>query len=117
MENLVAGHLSRITPNGHQSPLKEDFPDEHLFFIAQDYPWYADIVNYLVTKTFPGELTRFEKDKIKKESHFYVWDEPYLWKHCPDQVIRRCVPQQEFQSVLQFCHSSSYGGHFGHKMT
>jgi hypothetical protein len=116
-ENLVADHLSRITPSGDQLPLKEDFPDEHLFFITQEYPWYADIVNYLVTKTFPGELTRFEKDKIKKDSRFYVWDEPYLWKHCPDQVIRRCVPQQEFQSVLQFCHSSSCGGHFGHKRT
>ena len=38
MENLVADHLSRITSNGEQSPLKDDFPDEHLFFMAQDSP-------------------------------------------------------------------------------
>ncbi|KAI3669358.1 hypothetical protein L6452_40591 [Arctium lappa] len=37
-ENLVADHLSRITFNGEQSPLKDDFPDEHLFIIAKDSP-------------------------------------------------------------------------------
>ena len=30
-ENLVVNHLSQITPNGDQTPLKDDFLDEHLF--------------------------------------------------------------------------------------
>ena len=32
-----------------------------------------------------------------------------------DQVVRRCVPQDEFHYILTFCHSHSYGGHFGAK--
>ncbi|KAJ9535161.1 hypothetical protein OSB04_un001760 [Centaurea solstitialis] len=116
-ENLVADHLSRVMLDEAPRPLIDEFPDEHLFSISEDTPWYADIVNYLVSKTFPGTLSRNERGKIKREARFYMWDEPYLWKHCPDQVIRRCVPQWEFQSVLQFCHSEACGGHFGHKRT
>jgi hypothetical protein len=32
-----------------------------------------------------------------------------------DQVVRRCVPHDEFHSILTFCHSHSCGGHFGAK--
>ena len=31
IENLLADHQSRIIPNGDQTPLKDDFLDEHLF--------------------------------------------------------------------------------------
>ena len=34
-----------------------------------------------------------------------------------DQIVRRCVPQDEFHCILAFCHSYSYGGHFGAKRT
>ncbi|XP_052625948.1 uncharacterized protein LOC128132967 [Lactuca sativa] len=46
-------------------------------------------------KSYPDTFTRAQKDKLKSDAKYYVWDEPYLWKHCPDQIIRRCVPQQE----------------------
>ena len=42
---------------------------------------------------------------------------PNLFKYCPDQIIRRCVPESEFQSILNFCHSYAYGWHFGAKKT
>ena len=46
-----------------------------------------------------------------------MWDESYLWKHYSDQVIRRCVPETKFTSILTFYHSLAYGGHFGQKRT
>ena len=45
------------------------------------------------------------------------WDNPYLFKYCPDQVIRRCVPDDEIFSVISFCHSEACGGHFSSKKT
>ncbi len=41
-------------------------------------PWYADLVNYLVTKVVPFDLTRAKKEKLKSEAKYYVWDDPYL---------------------------------------
>ena len=81
IENLVADHLSRLTTSEEAALLKDDFPDEHLFLTQGMVPWYADIVNYLVTRTLPSDLTRAQKDKIKSDAKYYVWDDPYLWKH------------------------------------
>ncbi|XP_075494038.1 uncharacterized protein LOC142531695 [Primulina tabacum] len=40
-------------------------------------------------------------------------DDPYVYKRCADQVIRRCVDGVEAHQILELCHSSAYGGHFG----
>ncbi|RDX69135.1 putative mitochondrial protein, partial [Mucuna pruriens] len=44
---------------------------------------------------------------------YYIWDDPYLWRLCNDQVIRRCIPDTEINSVLQFFHAASGSGHYG----
>ena len=46
-----------------------------------------------------------------------MWDDPYLWKYCPDQIIRKCMHNFEFNSILTFCHTYACGGHFGTKKT
>jgi hypothetical protein len=40
-----------------------------------------------------------------------------LFKYCLDQIIRRCVPNDEVISVLKFCHFEACGGHFSIKKT
>ncbi|XP_026378129.1 uncharacterized protein LOC113272522 [Papaver somniferum] len=40
-----------------------------------------------------------------------------LFKYCPDQIIRRCIPDNKISSVLTFCHSGACGGHFNSKKT
>ena len=42
----------------------------------------------------------------------YLWEDPLLFKICVDQVVRRCVPKEEYHEILSKCHSSPYGGHF-----
>ena len=87
-ENLVVNHLNRLTHNEDALPMHEQ-----LLQGGTVIPWYADIVNYLVIKTIPKELTHAQKDKIKSDAKYYVWNELHLWKHCSDQVIIRCVPK------------------------
>ena len=55
VENVVADHLSRLVPesNSHGIPIGDSFSDEQLFALAH-CPWYADIVNYLVTGQIPS---------------------------------------------------------------
>ena len=50
-ENLITDHLSRIVCRGTEAPIFECFSNEQLFVLQSD-PWYADIVNYLVTGKF-----------------------------------------------------------------
>ncbi|CAN6704221.1 unnamed protein product [Malus baccata var. baccata] len=116
-ENVVADHLSRMVHEEDAVPIIETFPDEQLMSVKVSEPWYADLVNYLVSKHVPSELLKHRCDKLKKEARFYVWDDPYLWKYCPDQVIRRCVHDSEFNAILTFCHTYACGGHFGTQRT
>ncbi|XP_050379793.1 uncharacterized protein LOC126797163 [Argentina anserina] len=116
-DNVVADHLSRLVRDAEPLAIQESFPDEQLFRVEVSEPWYADIVNYLVSKQFPDTLSHAQKNRLKALAKYYVWDEPYLWKHCVDQIIRRCVPEHEHHSILTFCHSESCGGHFGSRRT
>ncbi|CAN6566316.1 unnamed protein product [Malus baccata var. baccata] len=116
-ENVVADHLSRMVHEEDAVPIIKTFPDEQLMSVKVSEPWYADLVNYLVSKHVPSELLKHQGDKLKKEARFYVWDDPYIWKYCPDQVIRRCVHDSEFNAILTFCHTYACGGHFGTQRT
>ena len=115
-DNGVADHLSRILINHEKTPISETFPDEQLMNVTQ-IPWYADIVNYLVTDQLPSHWTKQDKNKFYSEVKHFVWDDPYLFKYCPDQIIRRCIPEHEQQSIISFCHDHACGGHFGSNKT
>ncbi|XP_022873105.1 uncharacterized protein LOC111392056, partial [Olea europaea var. sylvestris] len=88
-DNYVADHLSRLIHERETLPLQESFPDEQLLLVTDTSPWFADIVNYLVTKKISSDLTTARRQKLKAMAKFFVWDESYLWKHCSDQLIRR----------------------------
>ncbi|XP_068319470.1 uncharacterized protein [Pyrus communis] len=91
-ENVVADHLSRLVHSNTEEdliPLCESFMDEQLFSLKVTDLWYADIINYKVTKKIPDDFTRAQKDKLVKTVKYYEWDDPYLWKYCHDQLIRR----------------------------
>ena len=99
---MVADHLSRlaIAHNSHSLPINDDFPDESLMLI-EVAPWYAHIDNYLVTGKVPSEWRVQEKKHFFAKIHAYYWEEPFLFKYCADQIIRKYVPEQEQQGDPQ----------------
>ena len=118
-ENLVADHLSRLEGTRDDFPVNDEFPDEKLFAIEDKIavPWFADYVNYLVAKVIPPEFNYQQKRRFFAQLKHYYWEEPILYRHCADQVIRRCVPEDEMHSILNHCHTLSCGGHFGGQRT
>ena len=78
-------------------------------------PWYAYLVNYLATDQMPSHWTKQDKFQFLAKAKYFFWDDPYLFKYCPDQIIRRCVPDDNFHSIISFCLDQAYRGHFGSK--
>ncbi|RVW22606.1 Retrovirus-related Pol polyprotein from transposon opus [Vitis vinifera] len=113
VENVVADHLSRlvIAHDSHGLPINDDFPEESLMSI-EVAPWYSHIANYLVTGEVPSEWSAQDKRHFFAKIHAYYWEEPFLFKYCADQIIRKCVPEQEQSGILSHCHDSACGGHF-----
>ena len=113
VENVVANHLSRLTiaHNTHNPPIFDEFPEESLLTV-NIAPWYAHIANFLVTGELPVEWIAQDKKFFHARVHSYYWEESYLFKYCVDQIIRKCVPEEEHEGILSHCHDSACGGHF-----
>ena len=75
IENCVVDHLSRLVHVEDELHLQEAFPDEQLFSASVTLPWYANIVNYLVTNVLPPGLSKIQRDKIKSEAKYFMWDD------------------------------------------
>nr|GEV24303.1 reverse transcriptase domain-containing protein [Tanacetum cinerariifolium] len=86
-ENLAADHLSRLE-NPHQSVLDKKE----------------------INETFPLET-------LNVDVKHYFWDDPFLFKICADQVIRRCVHGQEAIDILKAYHNRPTGGYHGPNYT
>ena len=59
-DNVIADHLSRLektTEKEKETNIVENFPDEQLFLLSVQTPWYVDIVNYLACGVVPHELS------------------------------------------------------------
>ena len=59
-DNVIVDHLSRqekITKEGKEIKIAENFPDEQLFVLSVQILWYADIVNYLACGIVPPEFS------------------------------------------------------------
>ncbi|KAK9035209.1 hypothetical protein V6N11_077257 [Hibiscus sabdariffa] len=118
-ENQVADHLSRLDNPHNQDrdvEISDSFPDEKILF-ATAIPWYADIVNFLVSGIVPPDLSSQGRKKFRHDAKFFYWNEPYLFKHCADQVLRRCVSEEEQKDIMYHCHAAACGGHFGGNRT
>ncbi|GKC83216.1 reverse transcriptase domain-containing protein [Tanacetum coccineum] len=58
-----------------------------------------------------------QKRKFFKDVKHYFWDDPYLFRICADQIIRRCVFGQEALEILKACHEGPTGGHHSANIT
>jgi len=106
----VADHLSRMLIQGSDLPINDYLRDDTLLKVTSSSPWYANLVNFMVTGYIPPEE---DKKKLIHLSRFHLWDDPYLFKVCADGLLRRCIPLCETRKILEHCHSSPYGGHYG----
>nr|GFA71585.1 reverse transcriptase domain-containing protein [Tanacetum cinerariifolium] len=125
VENLAADYLSRLE-NPHQNVLdpkeiNESFPLETLNLVStrgnQSTPWFADFANYHARNFIVKGMSSQQKSKFFKDVKHYFWDDPYLFKICVDQVIRRCVSDQKIIDILKACHSGPTRGHHGPNYT
>ncbi|GJU26169.1 reverse transcriptase domain-containing protein [Tanacetum coccineum] len=121
-ENLAADHLSRIE-NPHKDVLEnkdinEHFPLETLGIISNgSTPWFADFANYHAGDFIIKGMTTQQKRKFFKDVKHYFWDDPYLFRICADQIIRRCVFSQEALEILKACHEGPTGVHHSANIT
>nr|GFB03535.1 reverse transcriptase domain-containing protein [Tanacetum cinerariifolium] len=93
-ENYAVDHLSRLE-NPYENifdpkEINETFPLESLNKIAHKdprTPWFADFANYHAGNFIIKGMTSQQKQKFFKDARHYFWDDLYLFRTCPDQII------------------------------
>ena len=109
---MVADHLSRISNAPMEmAPINENFPDEHILVMCKE-PLYADY-ELPCNRANTFELVKSGQALLFNTDTVLLLREPYLFKYCPNQIIRRRLPEDEHHSVLTFRHEFACGGHFG----
>ncbi|GJS00968.1 reverse transcriptase domain-containing protein [Tanacetum coccineum] len=124
-KNLAADHMSRLeNPNIRELSEEEvvdKFPNEHLMILKAKHndeePWYADYVNYIVRKVVPPKWTPERRKWLFSQVRNYFWDEPYAFRLCPDNVMRRCMAGDEILKILAHCHSGLTREHHSASIT
>nr|GEU45994.1 reverse transcriptase domain-containing protein [Tanacetum cinerariifolium] len=119
-ENYVTDHLSRLE-NPYENTfdpkeINETFPLESLNKVAHkdpSTPWFADLANYHAGNFIIKGMMSQQRQKFFKGARHYFWDDPYLFRTCADQIIRRCLVGKEAIDILNACHSGPTGGHYG----
>ncbi|GKD04981.1 hypothetical protein Tco_1179955 [Tanacetum coccineum] len=122
---MVDDHLSRLeNPNIGElakDEIADKFPDDHLMILKaklnNEEPWYADCVNYIVRKVVPLKWTPERRKRFFSQVRTYFWDEPYAFRLCTENVMRRCVAGNEILKILAHCHSGPTRGHHSASIT
>ena len=110
-ENSMADHLLHLhVPGGRD--IGDIVPEENLLVISSHAPWYAHIVNFIMTGSIPEHWNRHQRDKFFHDLKYYFWEEPLLFHLGYDQIIRRCIPKEKHGEILEMCHSLTCRGHF-----
>ena len=83
----------------------------------ENAPWYAHISNFLATGEIPAYWKEQDRKYFLAKIHSYYWEEPFLFKYCANQIIRKCVPEEQQQGILSHFHENICGGHFASQKT
>ncbi|GJX67185.1 reverse transcriptase domain-containing protein [Tanacetum coccineum] len=124
-ENYAIDHLSCLK-NPYENvfdpkEINETFPLETLNTVIshddQNTLWFVDIANYHAGNFLIKGMSTQQKRTFFKDIKHYFWDDPYLFRTCEDQIIRRCVFGQKALEILKACHEGPTGGHHSANIT
>ena len=97
-DNVIADHLLRLEITMEEKrgkEVQEIFLDEQLFEVNIQLPWFADMVYYLACGVMPPDFNFQQKKKLRHDARYFIWDGSILFRRGADQVIRRCVLEEE----------------------
>ncbi|CAA7388493.1 unnamed protein product [Spirodela intermedia] len=103
--------IFQMLPNFHGLPLEE--PHQHLekFHMVyeqlmaaqhQPSPWYAHIVNFLVSGKTPEQWDKNRKNHFFSKIRNYFWHDPDLYYLGNDQILRRCDTSLDEKQLQKF---------------
>ncbi|KAL3701750.1 hypothetical protein R1sor_019772 [Riccia sorocarpa] len=141
--NILADQLSRIEMGREIEHEDDSFPDEYLLNINLEKPddhissgdetddtkrgetyegllkggWQTPMRYLLTRRSLPKDTPYHIKRKLAQKSSQYTFIEGELYKKGIDQVLRRCVNEEDVPKILEEAHEGPSGGHGAREST
>jgi hypothetical protein len=95
--------------------LEENFPDAQLVLVQVAHKYYVDIIEYLSIGTMPQEFNTVQNKNLVVRATYYQLISGHLYKVGVDNILRRCVLEQERPRILAKSHKGIARGHYAIK--
>ncbi|KAL3689796.1 hypothetical protein R1sor_016105 [Riccia sorocarpa] len=136
--NVVADQLSRLELGREPGYEDDSFPDEHLLSITLDVPddhpasgsesegpektipsytellkggWQSPLRYFLAKGELPEDTPYHFKRRITQKIKQYTLIHGKLYKRGVDQILRRCVNEEEVLKIMEEANEGRSGGH------
>ena len=76
----LAHIITNLPSESISSSITDHLPNEHLFTIAFDKPWYGDMLTYLRTQNFIPHLIHVDHHHIRHRSALYLPIDDVLYR-------------------------------------
>ena len=87
MPNL-AELIMAFSSDTTSSLVNTNLPDENLFFIPSNDPWYGDLLVYLQTQKFRNHLSRDDRRRICHQAPRYLLIRDILYQQGVETILR-----------------------------
>ena len=97
---MLATFITDLPPLTTSSPPKDDLPNDFLFVISTNDPWYEDILLYLRTQKFPVHFNHEDRRRIQHQAirHLLIGD--VLYHRGIDTILHHCLTHDEAETIL-----------------
>ncbi len=74
--------------------------------------WASTIVEYLTKKVYPEKMSKVRQRYLQKQAQDFCIIAEQLYYRGKDGILRICVLESEYVSILEHAHAGIPGGHF-----
>jgi hypothetical protein len=72
--------------------------------------WREQFIKYLTTVEVPTDKTEMEHF-IRRSKHYVLIDGKLMWKNAKEELLQKCISQDEGKKLLLEIHVGSCGNH------
>jgi hypothetical protein len=113
--NKGPDHLSRLEHGEEPTSLEDTLPDAQLLAIRKVDDHFVEIVQFLSTRMESCEYTVIQKKQLVVQAADFSLIAGQIYKMGSNEILRRCVMEEERPLILEESHEGIAGGHYARK--
>ena len=103
----------QMTPSIKEGQLVDEAPPTEHLVLAVPTPspnWREQFIKYLTIAEVLSDRIEMEQ-LIRRSKHYVLVDDKLMWKNAKEEMLQKCITQEEGEKLLLEIHAGSCGNH------